>query len=265
LIATARPTTAHLTELWQQAEVVRREWLEVGLSTEPADRSTTEEILTQIYARHRRSRPAFRWADSPRAALPHLPDRPTHADLMSLVRAPVTGVAPLASDIAAGLSRLRSDLADRVVDPPRDRPAPKRKKGEPWPVLPPLEALRIGIPFLDIVRQGVRDALFRSLAFGSYLPIRNALAGAVPVGWYGNQDAAWVGHFDALRRLGLAQYPADFDRWAALTRAAGWWWPGERECVLVERPVELKVSAIPGGFHGEVKLEHVVYRDGWTV
>jgi hypothetical protein len=271
LIAAARSTTALLHQMWQQAETVRREWLEVGLSTEPADRSTTEEILAEVYARHRRSRPAFRWVDSPRAALPHLGGLPTHAALMSLLRAPVAGPAPLTSDIAAGLSRLRSDLDDRVLDPPPDRPAYKREKNQPWPMLPPAEALRLRIPFLEVVRQGVGDGLWRSLGRGIYLPVRGALGvpgvpGAeVPVGWYGNQDASWIAYFDALRRMGLARYPASFDRWAALSRAAGWWWPGERECVLVERPVELKVSPVPGGLHGEVKLERVVYRDGWSV
>lgn len=265
MIATARQTTALLTEMWQQAEVVRREWLDVGLSTEPADRSTTEEILGEVYARHRRGRPTFRWVDSPHAALPHLRGLPTHASLMSLVRVPVAGVAPLASDIAAGLSRLRSDLADRVLDPPLDRPAYKKGKNETWPLLPPREALRVKIPFFEILRQGVRDGLWNSLGRGVYLPIRAALGADVPVCWYGHQDASWIAYFDGLRRMGLARYPASFDRWVTLTRAAGWWWPGERDCVLVERPVELKASPVPGALHGEVALERVVYRDGWSV
>jgi hypothetical protein len=265
LTATARSTTALLTAMWQQAETIRREWLRVGLATEPADRTTTEDILTELYARHRRGRPEFRWVDSPRAALPHLRGRPTHSTLMAQVRASATASAPLASDIAAGISRLRSDLAERVLDPPLDRPPYKRAKNEAWPLLPPGEALRVRIPFLEIVRQGVREALWRSLGPGLYLPVRATLGADVPVCWYGNQDASWIAYFEALRAMGLAQYPASFDRWAALTRAAGWWWPGERECVLVERPVELTVSAAPGGLHGEVRLDRVVYPDGFTV
>jgi hypothetical protein len=265
LIAAARPTTALLTQMWQQAETVRREWLEVGLSTEPADRSTAEEILAEVYARHRRRRPVFRWVDSPQAALPHLAGLPTHATLMALLRAPVTGNPPLASDIAAALSRLRRELADRVIDPPLDRPPYRREKNQPWPSLPPLEALRVKIPFMEILQQGVRDALWRSLGRGVYVPVRAAVGADLPVGWYGNQDASWIAYFDALGRIGPARYPASFDRWVTLARAAGWWWPGERECVLVERPVELKVSPVPGAFHGEVHLERVVYRDGFTV
>jgi hypothetical protein len=250
--------TAVLLEMRHQAELVRREWLEVGLSTAPADRATTEEILAEVYARHRRERPAFRWVDSPLAALPHVRGNPTHATLMA-------GTPSVASDIAAGLSSLRSVLADRVLDPPLDRPPYKKGKNESWPLLPPREALRVKIPFFETLRQGVRDGLWNSLARGVYLPIRAALGADVALCWYGHQDASWIAYFDSLRRMGLAQYPASFDRWTALTRAAGWWWPGERECVLVERPVELKVSPVAGALHGEVALDRVVYRDGWSV
>jgi uncharacterized protein DUF6745 len=157
-----------------------------------------------------------------------------------------------------------------VLDPPLDRPPFKREKNQPWPSLPPAEALRVRIPFLEILRQGVREILWRSLGPGIYLPVRGALGGTVPVGWYGNQDASWIAYYDTLRTLGLAHCPASFDRWAALTRAAGWWWPGEHECVLVERPVELRVAPVPGGLNGEVELDRgggkpaVVYRDGWS-
>jgi hypothetical protein len=101
-------------------------------------------------------------------------------------------------------------------------------------------------------------------------PTTALLTEIVPVGWYGNQDASWIAYYDTLRTLRLAHCPASFDRWAALTRAAGWWWPGEHECVLGERPVELRVAPVPGGLDGEVELDRgggkpaVVYRDGWS-
>src|SRR5262245_23649668 len=121
--------------MWHQADKVRLEWLEVGLSTEPADRSTTEAILAELYARHHRRRPDFLWVDSPRDALPHIQGWPTHAGLMDR--------GHLISDIAAGLSRLRTELDARTLDPPIDRPAFKREKNKPWPTPPPLEAIRM--------------------------------------------------------------------------------------------------------------------------
>lgn len=245
------------------------------MSTEPADRSLTEEAVASIYARHRRPRPEFRWVASPYAALPHLAGLPTHETLRSWVdtRRP-PGRPPIASDIAAGLSRLRSDLSEGLVEPVPDRPLMKRPKGKPWPSLPPLEALDAGLPFQELLRQGIREALFRSLAAGIYLPIRAAVtAAALPVGWYGHQDAAWIGHLDALRRLGLVSggHGAAFEPWVTLARAGGWWWPGERVCVLVERPAVLRVEPVPGAWAGEIRLRRVPgtfaveYRDGWTI
>lgn len=268
----------HRGDLWRQAVEIRREWLEVGLSTAPADRAAAEHAITQIYARHRRTRPRFIWVQSPRAAVPHLDGLPTHETLRTWItgRRP-PGAPPLAGDIAAGLSRLRSALADDYTEPPRDRPPMKRKKTEPWPALPAAEALAAGLPFLELLRQGVRESLFRSLS-GIYLPTRAALqaqipAAPVPVGWYGHQDASWIAYFDCQRRLGLAprRESAAFDTWATLARSAGWWWPAEDRCILVERPAVVAVGPIPGTWHGEVRprwnLDRppIEYRDGWPV
>ncbi|WP_433368129.1 DUF6745 domain-containing protein [Actinoplanes sp. CA-142083] len=260
-------------DYWRQAAEIRQEWQEIGLSTDPADRSAAEEAIASIYARHRRARPEFHWVESPPAALPCLAGFPTHETLRSWVdtRRP-PGHPPIASDIAAGLSRLRSELAEGFVEPATDRPLMKRPKNKPWPSLPPPEALDASLPFQELLRQGVRDALFRSLADGVYLPIRAAL-GPIPVGWYGHQDAAWVGHLDVLRRLGLVPggQRASFDAWVTLARAGGWWWPGEHVCVLVERPAVIRVEPVPGSWHGEIRLRRdpgipaVEYRDGWAI
>jgi hypothetical protein len=145
-----------------------------------------------------------------------------------------------------------------------------RRPRRSWAELSSAEALDRGIPFPEIRRQGVRESLFRSLERGVYQPIRSAL-GPVPVGWYGNQDASWVGYFDTIRRLGLAAYPPEFDEWVALTRAGGWWWPGEHECVVAGRPAVLRVTPVPESWHSEVRLATeapspaVVYRDRWSV
>ena len=268
MTAPARRTAALRTELWQRATEIRREWLGTGLSTRPADRSGTEEAIASIYARHGRARPAFHWYASPCEALPHLHGLPTHDDLRTWVsdRRPA-GRPPVASDIAAGLSRLRSTLDDAYLEPPADRPPPKRRNGERWPLLEPGEALATGLPFREVLTQGVRQALFRSLA-GTYVPVRRALGPApVPVGWYGHQDASWIAYHDTVHRLGLAGRGGgeEFATWARLARAGGWWWPGEDRCVLVDRPVVLRTEPIPGAWHAEVRLLSCVYRDGWTV
>jgi len=273
LIAPAWRPAALLRDLWQQAVEIRREWLEIGLSTEPADRSTAESAITAIYVRHRRARPAFVWVDSPRAALPHLAGLPTHQTLRTAV-AGSPGRPPIASDIAAGLSHLRSALIEGYTEPPPDRKPMKRPKGDPWPELAPAEAIKAGLPFHELLRQGVREALFRSLAHGVYLPIRAALGptAEVPVGWYGNQDAAWIAHLEAMRRLGLTptRNQPRYDVWRDLTRSAGWWWPAEDHCILSERPAIIRTEPIPNARHEEIRAHHdqakpaIEYRDGWS-
>jgi hypothetical protein len=264
-------TSAH--ELWQQAVQIRQEWLGQGLSTQPADRQRAERSLTAIYARISRPRPRFEWVDSPDKALPLIGGLPTLEHLYQWIREPrPPGNPPLASDLAMLVSQLRGALSAGVVyTDPELAPARKGKTKEPWPELPPVQALDNGVPLAVVLHQGVRVALHRSLAHGFYLPVRAALVaiGPVPVCWYGQQDASWVGYYDVLHRLGLAKYPpaeaAHLGEWAALARSCGWWWPGEDVCVVVDRPETVRAEPVPGRWHDEVRLQRggVRYRDGW--
>lgn len=248
-------------QYWHRAAEIRREWLDHGLSTEPADRAAAEHSLTGIYARISRSRPRFVWLDSPRRVRDLVVGLPTHEVLQDWVRARrPPGRPPLASDLAAGLSRLRSALDECISGIAVNANPAIRKGRKPSPELPPLEALKAGVHFREVLRQGVSTELRNSLAEGFYLPIRAAL-GALPVCWYGQQESYWVAYYDAWRRLGLDRYQrADdehFDDWAAVARSCGWWWPGEDRCVVVERPAFIRTEG--------VRLAEVKYRDGWTV
>ncbi len=75
-------------------------------------------------------------------------------------------------------------------------------------------------------------------------------ARTLPVCWYGQQDACWLGYYDTLQRLGLADGPTPhtdhFGAWAGLARSCGWWWPGEGVCVLADRPAPGHVDAGAG-------------------
>ncbi|MEW2384753.1 DUF6745 domain-containing protein [Micromonospora sp. NPDC047707] len=170
------------------------------------------------------------------------------------------------------VSRLRGALSAGVTHTdPELSPARRGKTKEPWPELPAPAALDSGVPLGVVLHHGVRTALHRSLAHGWYLPLRAALPaeGPVPVCWYGQQEASWIGYYDALHRLGLAEYrPDDSEHlglWGTLARSCGWWWPGEEVCVVVERPEAVRTEPVPGALHGEIRLppRGVRYRDGW--
>jgi len=263
--------------LWQEATKIRQEWLDHGLSTQPADRQIAERSLTMIYARISRPRPRFEWVSSPAQALPLITGWPTLDDLYGLIRDPrKRGKPPLASDLATSLSRLRGALSAGLAHPDPEvsiaRQSLGKEKRKPWPELPPVKALDTGVPLGVVLHQGVRTALHRSLADGFRAPVRASLAddpAQVPACWYGQQEASWIAYYDALHRLGLARYgPGDLDQlghWADLSRSCGWWWPGEDVCVVVDRPEQARTERVPGSWHDEVRLRPggVRYRDGW--
>jgi hypothetical protein len=259
---------------WQEAIKIRHEWLDHGLSTQPADRQAAERSLTTIYARACRRRPRFAWVDSPGQALALVDGWPTLGALHAWIRDPhPDGAPPLASDLATAVSRLRGVLSAGVAHAdPELSGARNGKRSKPWPELPPLAALEAGAPLGVVLHQGIRTALDRSLGRGFRARVRTALASdpsQLPVCWYGQHDAAWIAYYDALRRLGLARYQPDdlehLDAWAALARSCGWWWPGEDLCVVVDRPDLARTEPLPGTCHDEVRLRPggVRYRDGW--
>jgi hypothetical protein len=273
-------------DIWSHAVEIRRTWLGCALATEPADRDRAERALTRIYARIWRQRPRFEWVDSPAKAMPLVAGLPTLDALYQLARSHRPGPErpPLASDLAVAVSRLRGGLSAGVGHPdPELTPVRKgkskgsgkdRDKGrDEWPDLPPREALDAGVPIGVVLHRGVRNALHTSLIRGFAAPVRAALArggsSVVPVCWYGQQDAFWIGYYDVLRRLGLARYGAEdaehLDDWITLARSAGWWWPDEDVCVVVDRPAEVHTEAVPGAWNEEVTLAEVRYRDGWNL
>jgi len=262
-----RRVAAALLDHWHRAAEVRREWLAVGLATAPADRDSAEQILTRLYRRHGRGRPRFAWVDSPHAGLPLAEGIPNHEDLQQWLRRPV-GRPALGMDIAAGWSRLMARLDDDAVHPDLETARYVRKDGKPWPVLPPREAIEAGVPLRVVLRQGIREALRTTLTHSVTLPVRAALgqSARLPICWYGQQDAPWIAHYDTLRRLGLARYAAPdaarLDDWAGLARATGWWWPGDKVCVVVERPARIAGVSLPDDDLPASSAPDVLFRDG---
>lgn len=272
MTATLRRHVAAAFDHWHKAVEIRQDWLGVGLSTEPADRAAAEQILTRLYHRHGRGRPAFVWVDSPPGGAAQATDVPHHDEMRAWLRPDSPpGRPPVAIDIAAGWSRMMAVLDEGAAHPDLSPVGAVRKGDKPWPVLPPEQAISAGVPLRLVLRQGVRDALRTALMDSVALRARAALGpvSRVPVCWYGQQDAYWIAHYDTLRRLGLAHYPQGaaerLDDWIALARVAGWWWPGEQVCVLADRPASIGPVALPADAIPSRSTPAVVYRDGWHI
>jgi Domain of unknown function (DUF6745) len=270
------PARMHLQsdlDVWQKAVPVRREWLDHGLSTRPADRPLAERNLTALYARLGRAVPRFEWVESPAKALPMVQGLPTLEELYGWVRDPCPRrTPPLASDLAMLVSQLRGRLSAGIQHAdPELSPVRRNKRGEPWPEMAAPEALAAGVPLGVVLHQNIRVWLHRTLGDGFQRRVRRALAaqGAVPVCWYGQQEGSWIAYYDILGRLGRARYgPREMqhlDEWAALARSCGWWWPGEQVCIVVDRPAAVRVEPVPRARLGELHLAPtgVTYRDGW--
>lgn len=233
---------------WQRAADVRDEWEAHGVACGTTDPSAAENAITRLYHSLGRARPEFVWVDSPRVAQPLVKHLPTLQDLYRWVKQPpARSRPPLASDLATALARLRGRMDDQIATPWFDSKPPKRDKNQPWPDLAVEPALSYGIPFVDIVRRHVREALYASLAHGFYLPAKRMLGEPSPVCWYGQQEAHWIAYYDVWRRLGLAGYgpavDAELDIWQTIARTAGWFWPDEERCVMSLRPVTPKTFA----------------------
>ena len=265
-----RKAAAAVFEHWDKAAELRREWLEVGLSTQPADRAAAEETLTRLYRRHGRARPRFAWVDSARQGVSLATGIPSHEDLQRWLRPKQPpGRPPLGVDIAAGWSRMMAALDEGASHPDLETPKHAHKGDKPWPVLPPLQALQAGIPLRVVLRQHVRGALRTIVMDSVALPVRAVLgpSARLPICWYGQQDAYWIAHYDILRRLSLAHYPpqdaARLDDWATIARSTGWWWPGEQVCVVVDRPARIDPIPLADDAVPVAATPVVVYRDGW--
>lgn len=260
------------SEQLASACALRDEWLGHGLAAQPADRARAEDAVTRLYRLVDAPPPRFEWVPSPAAARRLIlgdgdgdgprkgADGADGADgVWRLARFP-------SSSVAARLASLVSDLRDSL-----DR-APRHRRREWWRVPRvarevttangPEEALDAGVPLDTVIDTTVRDTLGATLRDAVCAPMRTAfVAGAgdaLGLAWYGQQDAAWIGHHDTRLRSGITCYPCgdrgQLEIWAELARSTGWWWPSEGRCVMAERPVAVHTEASPQHTHGALRL-----------
>ncbi|MEV4257677.1 DUF6745 domain-containing protein [Spirillospora sp. NPDC049652] len=249
---------------------IRDEWIDQGLCALPADRPAAEAAIFELYARIRRPAPRFVWVPSPSAALdagstacrmppprydalPHRRDDWPAASLISALG------ARLGFRIGEALKSRRRDLGPHLLDP--------------WRTDAPEQAVRQGTDALRVVESAVLPALTRTVRDSLLIPLRDLLKAEAggPLGYssHGQHSVHEVGAHDIWHRSGLLRLrPEDseqLDVWTALARSCGWWWPGDEECVVSERPVDVRTETAPDGGRRPHSLDGqaVRYADGW--
>ncbi|MGI8809522.1 MAG: DUF6745 domain-containing protein [Acidimicrobiales bacterium] len=249
------------------------EWLEVGLSTEAADRERAVRAVAAAYAAvNLRPPPIVVWVQSPYAGIlaahllaAHLHDvalwrlfwRLRHR-LTARARFSPTGVGwgdttkalqPVQHQVWDGVGSVL-DAALRVVNGPDDE-----RLGQAW------EAVRAqaGHAVDDDDPRRVWEQ-----AWGPAALLRSGARPGVPspiLPCYGNHDAGWLAPLDAANRSGGGD-----DRLVGLVelaRSSGWWWPMRSAVVLAERPALLERDD-DGMLHRD-DGPAAVYRDGWSL
>lgn len=214
---------------------IRTEWRDHALCTDPADRTTTEAAITDLYALVKRPPPRFAWVDSPTVAATLVPSKPP------ILRP--DGPWPVEARIADRLSQLRNRFD-------QSRPADTNHSA---------------------VHSGVRLALDRTARQAVAATVKAAIRAQFGVFWFGQQEADWIAYYLACQHIlgdrHAAADAAEFDLWAALTRSCGWWWPRADVCVIAERPALIRTEPAPGAQHDELRLHApdgpaVAYPDG---
>jgi len=77
---------------------------------------------------------------------------------------------------------------------------------------------------------------------------------------YGQHDAGWLSFYDFFERIGVE----GLEQLSGLKKAAhscGWWWAMDECCVITERPMHLSLDA-EGRLHDESQMA-IRYSDGW--
>jgi len=272
---TSPSSRSRVTEFLRHAAAIRDDWLSAGLSVLPADRTTAEAAVTELYQLIAEPKPSFEWLPSPAAALAPGAGRGPDPVRLRAGSAPPTGRDwPVAARLASLQSRLRQRLDARIGS----------TTSASWPdrgvviarSAAPEDALTSDASRADVLEVAVHDSLRTTLRDAVSVPLRTALArmmGDSPgLAWYGQHDAYWVAHYDVWRRTGLVTYGSqdddELDLFAALARSAGWWWPGEGRCVMTSRPSAVRTEPLPGRWHGELRLHRpdgpaISYPDGF--
>ena len=241
------------------------EWLDVGLSTEPADRQRAERAVADAYAAVSLRPPqTIVWTGSPYAGIlaSHLLNAQLHGSAVTdrfwrlrrrLTRQARRRTTEMAwREIVQHLRPVEAQVWDGVGSVLETQLRVVNRPADEW---------------ITRVWDGLREQAGKVLrdrdandAWDRFL--RSMIAGSPPIPpCFGNLDAAWLGQLDAAGRL-----VGGHDRLTGLVelaRSSGWWWPTREAVVLTERPARLERDD-DGSLHCE-NSPAIAYRDGWRL
>ncbi len=255
----------------QALEAVRDVWLERGLCTRPADRSTAESAVAQLYRRSRLPKPEFVWVQSPSAGS----DLIAAEGLSNKISFDGTGLdcacGHIASMFSASRRRMNARIERRSIDWQIERWEMERRafggvgasvsEGSDQRGSTQRGSTQRRVNPARIIRSAIWESLHTTLFDGVAAAIRtmsNPVAGGVT--WYGQQDAHRIAYYDTCHRYGLATFRSEdrelLDVQTALADSTGWWWAFDDVCIMAERPRVLHSERIPGSARGERRLHH---------
>ncbi len=212
---------------------VAAKWLELGLSTEPADRTAAEEAVKRIYTSVGLRLPReIVWQTSPSSGLAFAISR-------------VNGNGQLAGPLPENVCGM---IMENVLGDARSRIAAKVGRGT-----------------FDNLRSYFEWEL-RTVA-----TVRGAIRGVLSYDerrcGYGGLAADWLAPYDLCRRLLKPPISLAVDAILDIAASSGWWWPFVDFCVFTERPRVISHDfehhhAGSGGRELDVLIK---YTDGWGV
>ena len=284
-------------------EDVKREWLAIGMSTEPANREAAEDGMRLAYKEAGLDPPKIViWLGSPIAGvmgckllkainnrLPHIAlpvkseisvgvsdgvSEGVRADVREGVRADVwDGVRysvaegvwdSVSADVSAGVAKgVRAGVSAGVA------------KGVSAGVAKGVsEGVSAGVR--DRVSAGVWDGVWEGVSEGVWEGVRAAvwdgvcpsltpaeISDSMGKAIWGNHEAGWMAFYDYFQTHCFIDICNKLDGLSTVAKNAGWWFPFREAVILTERPRSITVDEY-GRSHSYL-VPAIMYPDGWSV
>lgn len=223
-----------MTPEQEEAMLAHRDyWLRVGLSTKPADRTKTEEVITEFYKRLNVAKPYFWWCDGPMVA----------QFVMNFFR------NVYKEDLKG--ANLGANLQDKLLNLSDDLCAN-------------LENNLLDYLWDDLLENLETNLLDNSL---DYLLSKSPYPEYFFTFLWGSLDSFKVAYYlFPQEHLGVKYNTDDAELlslWADLSKSAFYWWPFENVVLLSDRPKEIHKDA-EGRLHCETGPA-CSFRDGWGI